>query len=221
MGSSTILDIITSVVISGFLLLSALRLNDQANETSILYNTNLTLQENMTGLTSLLEHDFRRLGYCSDYTKIPDPSQAIREADTSSIRFMIDLDKDKDIDSLMYWVGPTSEMSSTVNPRDRVLYRRVCITNADGTVTKTTERLEMGVTQFRMKYFGVLGDTLTSPVAQPNAINTMEISVQIESFAPFDVRYDAAQVDTTTGVHADFQMYWRQIRLAARNLRNR
>jgi len=94
MGSSTILDIITSVVIAGFLLLTALRLNDQANETSILYHSNLSLQQNMTALTGILEHDFRRIGFCADYKKIKDPADAIRYADTSKVRFWLDLDND-------------------------------------------------------------------------------------------------------------------------------
>jgi type II secretory pathway component PulJ len=208
MGSSTILDIITSVVISGFLLLTALRLNDQANETNILYNSNLTLQQNMTAVTGILEHDFRRIGYCSDYKKIPDPAEAIRYADSSAIRFWLDIDNNGSVDSLEYYVGPTSEMSSTINPRDRVLYRKVN--------NQTPQRLEMGVTEFRFKFFNALGDTLLFPISNPREIHSMEIAVQIESFAPFAVRYTASN-DTL----ADFQMYWRQIRLAARNLRNR
>lgn len=208
MGSSTILDIITSVVIAGFLLLTALRLNDQANETSILYHSNLSLQQNMTALTGILEHDFRRIGFCADYKKIKDPADAIRYADTSKVRFWLDLDNDGVMDSIEYSIGPPSEMTSTVNPRDRVLYRKV---NND-----TPQRLEMGVTQFRFKFFNALGDTLLFPISEPREIHSMEISLQIESFAPFDVRYTASN-DTL----ADFQMYWRQIRLAARNLRNR
>ena len=208
MGSSTILDIITSVIIAGFLLLTALRLNDQANETSILYHSNLLLQQNMTALTGILEHDFRRIGFCADYKKIKDPADAIRYADTSKVRFWLDLDNDGVMDSIEYSIGPPSEMTSTVNPRDRVLYRKVNNT--------TAQRLEMGVTQFRFKFFNALGDTLLFPISEPREIHSMEISLQIESFAPFDVRYTASN-DTL----ADFQMYWRQIRLAARNLRNR
>ncbi|MCI0706935.1 MAG: hypothetical protein L0Y80_05540 [Ignavibacteriae bacterium] len=213
MGSSTILDIITSVIISGFLLMTALRLNDQANETTILYHSNLTLQQNMTALTGILEHDFRRIGYCRDYKAIKDPADAIRLADTSRIRFWIDVNDEidgsnDDVDSVEYYIGPPSEMTATLNPRDRVLYRKVN--------NQTPQRLEMGVTQFQFKFFNALGDTLTFPIAEPREIHSMEISLQIESFAPFDVRYTASN-DTL----ADFQMYWRQIRLAARNLRNR
>lgn len=208
MGSSTILDIISSVIITGVLLLTALRLNDQANETSILYHSNLTLQQNMTAVTGILEHDFRRIGYCQDYKKIPDAAEAIRYADSSSIRFWLDLDNNGTVDSIYYYIGPPSEMTSTVNPRDRRLYRKVN--------NGTAQPLELGVTQFRFRYFNALGDTLLFPISEPREIHSMEISLQIESFAPFAVRYTASN-DTL----ADFQMYWRQIRLAARNLRNR
>ena len=70
MGTSTILDIITSTVIGGMLLLIALRLNAQALETNAVYQNNLNLQEGLVALVDVIESDFRKIGYCRDFAKI-------------------------------------------------------------------------------------------------------------------------------------------------------
>ena len=64
MGTSSILDIISSAILAGVLLLIALRLNAQANESTMVYNGSVILQENITTLVGWIEHDFRQIGYC-------------------------------------------------------------------------------------------------------------------------------------------------------------
>jgi len=210
MGTSSIVDIIGSVIVAGLLLLIALRLNAQANETSVVYNGSVTLQQNMTTLVWWIEHDFRRIGYCKDYTKIPFPTQSIRKADTSDITFWTDVNSTGNLDSIRWYIGPTSEMSSTPNPRDRLIYRIV-----DGQATKGWN---LGVTQFQLQYFDYDGKLLATPVAQPSAIYEMQISIACESPYTFQEQYRTEKkADSLT----DFQVFWRQLRLAARNLKNR
>ncbi len=206
MGHSTIFDIVSSTVIAGMLLLITLRLNMQANETSALYNSNLTLQENMSALVGMIEHDFRRIGYCADYTQIPDPSLSIRLADSNAIRFWTDVDNDGVKDSVHYYLGGPD--ASTINPNDKILYRRVN--------NGTPQPLQLGVTVFRFRYFNVENDTLSFPISDPREVYTMEITLGIEAPAPFQVVFLQEEA-----ARADFQQFWRQLRLAARNLRNR
>ena len=73
MGSSTILDIISSMLISGFLLLTALHMDEQSVKTTFYSETNLTVQENLTSLVENLEYDFRRMGYCANPNVQPNP----------------------------------------------------------------------------------------------------------------------------------------------------
>lgn len=210
MGTSTIFDIIGSAIVAGMLLLTALRLNAQANETTLVYNGSVRLQQNMVALVMWVEHDFRRIGYCKDYTKIPFPTQSIRVADSSNITFWTDDQSTGNLDSVRWYIGPTSEMSSTPNPRDRKIYRKINNTTPEG--------WNLGVTQFKLEYYNYAGTVLTTPVAQPSAIYSMQISIVCESPFTFQEQYRATKAADSL---ADFQVQWRQLRMAAKNLRNR
>jgi len=200
MGISTILDIIGSVFVGGLLLLILFRLNTSA--TGTLYNSNaeINVQQAMVSVVEVLEHDFRKIGYCKDWTKIPDPSKSILYADSNSIKFLTDVDNNAVVDSLYYYIGSTSQLSNTPNPRDRLLYR---VVNND--VPKSSN---VGITKFTLKYFDALKNPINeNPVSTPALISSIQIDVQVENTEAFDSVYTVA--------------FWRQIRLAARNLSNR
>ena len=199
MGFSTLLDIISSFIIGGFLLLIIWRLHESATRNTYINAGELVVQRNLVEVVGLLEYDFRKIGYCSDWTKIPDPSKAIIEAKPDSISFLTDVDKDGNVDTLKYYLGSTAELASTENPRDRMLYRVVN--------NETPKGSNLGITQFELLYFDVIGDTIQQPILIPGEINTMQINVRVENTAAYDTNYSNA--------------FWRQIRLAARNLRNR
>ena len=199
MGFSTLLDILGSVIIGGLILLILFRLNTSA--TSNLYNntSEANVQSAMISVGAVLENDFRKIGYCKDWTQIPDPSKSILLADTSSIKFLTDVNNDGIVDTLYYYVGPTSALLNTPNPRDRLLYR--VINN------ETPKSSNVGVTKFRLIYYDSFGNTLATPVNPPGQIQKMQIDLQIENPEPIDSTYVVA--------------FWRQLRLSARNLQNR
>jgi hypothetical protein len=199
MGFSTILDILGSMIIGSILLSITLRLNDSATGKTYYNSAELSLQENMATIAQIIETDFRKIGYCADWNKFPDPSKAVVYADSSSIKYLTDIDSDSNMDSIRYYLGPTSELLSTPNPRDRMLYR---VLN-----NETPKTSNLGVTQFRLVYFDALGDTIPPPITTPGLINSVEINLAVESVAAYDTSYSSA--------------FWRQIRLVARNLKNR
>lgn len=180
------------------------RMNDAAVENVYNNGGELSLQQNLSVTAKVLEDDFRKIGYCETWTKIPDPSKSILLADSTRIRFLTDVDKDGsgpdgEVDTLLYALGPTSELAVTANPRDRFLYR---IINSE-----TPRGVNLGVTQFKLIYFDALGDTINYPVTVPSEIYTIEINLTVENTAGYNEQYSSA--------------FWRQIRLVARNLRNR
>lgn len=205
MGTSSILDIIGSFVIAGFLFLMTMRMNVAAQETSSAYHIQLGLQTNLTTMVSILEFDLRKIGYCRDFSKIPDPTKALLKADTTSIKFLCDYNNDGILDSIYYYLGPTSELADTPNPRDRYLYKQ--------TNNGTPEKWNFGTTKFAFKYYDALGDSLLFPIAQPSLVSSMEISVQVEAPDPYEQQY--------VNDPFAYETFWRQIRLVSRNLKNR
>ena len=199
MGFSTLIDILGSVMIGGVLLLILLRLNDSAVQNSFQYNGEMIVQKNLVEIVQLLEYDFRKIGYCKDWNNFPDPTKAIITADSNYITFLTDLDSDKFMDTLTYTLGSVDELSHTANPNDRMLYRQV---NNEPLVTSN-----LGVTYFRMTYYDSFGEEIPFPITLPGKIHTMQIDLIVEDVAAYNQEYN--------------RVFWRQIRLAARNLNNR
>ncbi len=198
MGFSTLLDILGSIVVGGLLFMILMRVNDTATENTFFYGGELIVQSNLVATVSLLEHDFRKIGFCKDWNALPDPTQAIIAADSNNIIFLTDDDSDGVVDTMNYFCGPTSALLGTPNPRDRKLYR---VVNGDSLSAN------LGITQFLLRYFDSFGAEISVPVSSPGAIHSMEINITVENTAAYNDNYSSA--------------FWRQIRLAARNLGNR
>lgn len=205
MGSSSLIDIIGSLIVAGMLLIIALRMNSAAIETTAVYNQNAVLQSNITALVGMIEEDFRKIGYCRDWRKIPDPSRAIRIAKADEFRFWTDIGNDGTLDSIRYYLGPTSELLDTPNPRDRYLYRQVN--------NETPRPINLGVTQFDLRFRDAENDPISFPVPDTRLVYYMEITVALETAEPYEQTF----VNDTS----QYQVFWRQIRLVTKNLRNR
>lgn len=199
MGASVILDILGSTIIGGILMMSLFRINGSAVENNYTGTGELIAQQNLATVVQVLENDFRKIGYCAEWKKIPVPTESILAADSNRIQFLTDVDSDGNVDTMLYYLGPTSELSQSPNPRDRFLYR---VVNNEAPVG-----INLGVTQFHMTFYDALGNKINFPIATPGEIFTMQIDLTVEDVAAYDEKYSTA--------------FWRQIRLAARNLRNR
>jgi len=199
MGFSDIIDLAGSMLVGGLMMLIIFRTSDSAAENVYNNGGELILQRNLAVTAEVLENDFRKIGYCSDWSKIPDPSKSILQADSTRIKFLTDVDSDGAVDTMHYYLGSASALVQTANPRDRLLYR--VINN------ETPAGINLGVTQFKLVYFNPLGDTIAFPVTMPSEIYTMEINITVENTEAYNQKYSSA--------------FWRQIRLVARNLRNR
>lgn len=206
MGFSTIIDILGSIVVGGFLLLLLARIDDQSVKNIYNNSEELILQQNLATLSSIIENDFRRIGYCKNYNLIP-KTDFIVSATDSSISFKTDVYDQGVVDILKYYIGPASELASSPNPRDRFLYR---VVNND-----TPVGVNLGVTQFRLVYFDVYGDTLHFPITDRSLISSMEINLGVENV----VGYGDASLNGGDDMYSS--AFWRQIRLAAMNLQKR
>lgn len=214
MGFSTLIDILGSTLVGGLILLILFRMNDSSVENHYLNSGEMIVQSNLLSVIELLEHDFRKIGYCEDYDKIPNPAIAIIEATDTSIAFQTDVSisqavqtGDGEVDILKYWVGSPidSDVMGTPNPKDRILYRQVN--------SETPLSANLGITQFNLKYFDDDGEEIaTMPSAPPLGIITLQIDVTVENTASYG---DAADTDVYS---KDKSAFWRQIRLSAPGL---
>ena len=199
MGTSVILDVMGSIFIGGILMVTLFRLSDRATESTYNKAGDLTIQQNIATVVRILENDFRKIGFCENWKQIPNPTKAILFADRDKIKFLTDVDKDGHVDTLFYYIGPPSELIYTDNPRDRFLYR---VVNSE-----THAKVNLGVTEFDLIYYNVNKQVIPTPVVIPGEIYTIQISVAVENIDAYDKKFS--------------QVFWRQIRLIARNLKNR
>lgn len=199
MGTNVILDIMGSMIIGGILIMTLFRLSDRATERTYSQSGDLTIQQNVATVVSILEYDFRKIGYCADWTKIPDPTKSIILADSNKIKFLTDVDKNKTVDTMFYYIGPPSELIYTANPRDRFLYR---VVNSEKPV-----KVNLGVTYFNLVYYNSNKDIIKTPVAVPGEIRSLQISLAVEDIEAYNQKYS--------------KVFWRQIRMSAKNLKNR
>ncbi len=206
MGFSTIMDILGSFIIGGFLLILLWQIDDAAVKNVYNNSEELILQQNLATSARILERDFRRIGYCKSYNLIPKTNVIVSATDTS-ISFLTDVNDQGNVDVLKYYIGPVSELSSTPNPRDRFLYRVVN--------NETPVGVNLGVTQFKLVYFDVYGDTLHTPIANLSRISSMEINIAVENV----VGYGGNSPEEEQSKYSS--AFWRQIRLAAMNLQKR
>lgn len=205
MGFTTLMDIAGSMIIGGILMMIVWRLSDASTEKTYNNSGELTIQQNLLVLAQMIEFDFRKIGYCNTWDPILDPitklpfvsSQAIYYADESRISYFTDLHPyNGKLDSIKYYLGPTSECSSTPNPRDRILYR---VENNAAPILSN-----LGVTEFRMVFYDVNDDVIPTPVTTRGLIKSIEINLTVENVAAYDEKYSNA--------------FWKQIRLASRNV---
>jgi hypothetical protein len=222
MGTAVIIDILGSMVIGGLLLLILFQMNDNATKNTYNFTGELVVQKNLVTTVEVLEYDFRKIGYCEDAKKLPNPEQnAILYADTSDIRFLTDVmippyndpQGDGILDTVEYKLGPTSELTGTPNPDDRKLYR---------IVNGVKKGVNLGITEFKIKYFRdslAAGTTTLAEIlpgdlpkvytpGSPTGITAMQIDIKVENSAAYNA-----------GQNPYRSAFWSQIRLSSRNIK--
>lgn len=142
-----LLDLMGSTIIGALIVSMLINFNMYQTNSLISSDSELQLQQNAKTLAEILNHDFRKIGYRYDST-------AFVEADPERISFFSDIDRDGSIELVTYMLGDTTEVTGTVNPRDRILYR---IVDND-----TIKGPSLGLTKAKFSYFNGSGMPTTT-----------------------------------------------------------
>ena len=196
MGYTTILDIVGATIIGGILLLNLLKLNENVYAVDNATGHDVNLQVEVVNIANIVDSDFNKIGYCANPMNMNDLPK-VTLADTSSIKIVFDVDKDGDYDTVYYYVSPTSTLSNTPNPRDRMLYRKV---NND-----IPYIVSNNITEFKFQYLGALYDSLSTPLVSPGLATFIKISFRVEDPFAFDEKYTEA--------------FWRRLTVTSKNLK--
>lgn len=211
MGFSTIIDILGSTLVGGFLMLILFRLTDATSENTFMYGGELNTQQNLVAVVDLLEYDFKRIGYCEEANNVPAAAEVIVEATDKSITFLTDLAisetnprGDGIVDTLVYELGP--EITSTPNPNDKSLFR----------YKKGAKKFSanLGITDLKFTYYDVFRQEITD-MSLVSDISLIQIDIRIEDVYGYDI-----ENDEKTHEEKFATVLWRQIRLPAKR-RNR
>jgi hypothetical protein len=199
------IDVIFSMVLGSMLMINVLTVNDIAAETYSVYEGDMSVQEILVTTVQVLEGEFRNMGY-----GVPENEKTVLAADSSSITFLMDLDRNGSaLDTVRYFSGDTTELSYTENERDRFIYRTV----------NGTSGLKVGVvTMFRLRYINMAGEQINTPVPSDKLSEIHEVEITLEVQNPYAVHAQSTSgVGSSNALHSS--SYWQQTRLASQNSR--
>ncbi len=200
MGTSTLLDIMGSVIIGGMLMLNMMRTYNNTSEQSAQYASEYMVQRSLVELTTMLEYDFRKIGYQKGQENLSYAALALKTCEKNKIVFYADLDNNGSQETVEYSTGSASGLTSTPNPNDLPFFRKI---NGVGNQIGS-----YGLTEYRLEYFDYTGKLLPFPIVNLGEIATISITVTCQS--PY---FNAQQENYNATA------YWKQIRLAIPNLR--
>jgi hypothetical protein len=200
-----ILDYIAASILGAALLLIIISANDTAAESHSVYNGDALVQEILVQTAFLLEGELRNMG-----VGVPENQPTILWADTSSIRFLYDIDRDAVPDTISYYEGTVADFDETQNELDRPLFRRV---NSGKTL------IVGSVTVFRFRYITRLGEDLSTPVVATRLpeIHSVEITMEVQNPYAMTRHEEQVQAGERTALYSS--SLWQQTRLASQNNR--
>ena len=194
------------MIFGGALLMIALNANSAARETQDKYAGDLYVQEALMEVTSIIESEFRNMGF-----GVPDTAATIVYATPGAISFLTSLDGSGTmIDTVRYYVGTTTELASTQNELDRPLYR---------TQNGSSPMLVGVVTIFSLRFIDYNKNVMTTPISAINLKNIQEIEITLEVQNPYAKFRDAGTVRSGERNALYSSSLWQQTRLASQNFK--
>lgn len=174
-----ILDSLFSTVLGGFIIFMMVELNTNISASSFEMLSGQMAQANAVQSGEVLEYDLYKIGYRATGEKIV-------IADSTTIKFLSDIDNNSAMDSVRYYLGNKSELPYTTNPNDMPLYRKLNNNNAEMIGTTTS---------FSLTYFDSSGAQLKyqdlKNSTERRKIRSIKTSILFEATEPHNSAYQA------------------------------
>lgn len=179
---SQILDILGSIVTGATIILVVMNLNFQITTSQRENFYSSISQTEVINFANIIENDFYKIGYRVSTANI------ITKADSIAIQFYADIDNDTTAEQVNYTLGDAAVLSSTTNPNDRPVYRKIGLGNSDLIGTALS---------LQISYFDSIGNQLQysalSSQSIRNRIKKIGINYVFESPYPIDGKYQRVQ----------------------------
>jgi hypothetical protein len=164
---NTMMDILTSTIIGGMLLLLVLKLNLFMSEAGYSSDTELRLQQNTKTLADIMNSDFRKIGYKFDDT-------AILTAQKDRFKFVGDLERPGQpgagaVDTVEYFLEDSTNSLGTTNLSDIILVR--VLNNKD-----TIDGPSLGLVKMQFTYL----DSVSTPTADLSKIRYIKTEMWVQ-----------------------------------------
>jgi len=165
-------DIIGSILVRTAIVLIVLRMNVSLNSMVVESVAHATIQQSLSVLREVMSADFDAAGL-----NVTPGTSSFLVAKPNQMEFYGDLDGDGTPETIYYYVGPQSELSNTVNPNDRKLYRQI---NGG-----TSLNVANGITTCAFTYYDQNGLVTTSP----SLVKMFTVKMTMQDGAPVDSLY--------------------------------
>jgi len=174
---NSLLDVIGSSIIGGIMYLLLFQVNSQISMTSIEILQSTFSSRNTVDAVTVLEYDLNKLGYrvAGDF---------ITAAEENKIEFWSDIKNEDSTVKVLYFLGDSTEVSGTINPNDRPLYRRV----ADGDTQMVSVVRDFKITYLDSAYNKISYASLNNQTNR-NKISGTRVYLRIESSEPSEGIY--------------------------------
>jgi hypothetical protein len=156
------LDIAGALFVRSAIIVVMFTVTTALNDALYFKTAHRTIRGELANTVEILESDFARMGYNVTLGYI------VLQAETSSVRYLADLNDDGNPDTVSYYLGGTEELNSTPNPRDRFLYRSVS--------GQQPLAIGQGITRFFLRYY-TSGGVETS---DPTVVSMIHVQLCIE-----------------------------------------
>jgi hypothetical protein len=192
---SIMFDLIGSVIIGAYVLLMGIRLNSNIGDYVQSAMVTLNLQEGLVDAVRTMESDFRKIGYGA-----LDPRTALEITQPDHIRFKADIDRNGMIERIDWaWERRVGASGDTTMELTRQVSGEPSMT------------VLLDVTSFRLEYFTEAGEP--ADTSAKGQIQVIQTALKIRS------PYKVADLIKGSEEMKDAEVFWRQTRLASRNLK--